>query len=161
MCFKFSCFSAEKMVVQLSKKRSDAFFAFAQLGPSRISTNIATGEEECKIFFPEDYDLVEEETVQLVSKKPIKKKGKKKPAKEQDDGVPEETISGEGQPEAVVEEGEGGVEVAGGEGVEEEGAEGGEEEGGEGEEEVNEADKATSPMAEEATAEGGEETGNV
>lgn len=121
--------STEKMVVQLSQKRSDAYLAFVQLGPSRMSTNPATGEEECKIFFPEGYDVPEEEVVEEeeeVRKKPSRKRGKRSSQQQQQPAAAE----GE-QPEAVPEEG------------------GAEEEAGEGEPEG--ADKATSPMQEEAT----------
>lgn len=148
-------FSTEKMVVQLSKKRSDAFLAFAQLGPSRISTNVATGEEECKIFFPEDYDI-EEETIQVVAKKAPKKKGKKKPTREEGEGAVEGVVAEEEQVEVIPEEGE--VVVGEGEeeeGVEGEGAEGAVEEGAEDVEAADEADKATSPMTEEILSEAG------
>lgn len=121
------------MVLQLSKKRSDAFLAFAQLGPSRISNNVATGEEECKVFFPEDYDIPEEEIVDEVKKKPTKKKGKKKAAEEEEAEQAEAAAEAEAAPaegEAAAAEGaegdaEGGEEAAeGGEGQGEEGAEG-------------------------------------
>lgn len=142
------------MVLQLSKKRSDAFLAFAQIGPTRISPNVATGEEECKIFFPEGYDIPEEEIVEEVKKKPAKKKGKKKPAKEQEEGA-EEAQAEEGQPEAATEEGEKAAEgEAGGEeegGGEDEGAEGGEGAGeaAEGEERAEAADTGAQVEGEE------------
>lgn len=146
------------MVLQLSKKRSEAFLAFAQLGPSRISANVVTGEEECKIFFPEDYDIVEEEIIET-TKKPSKKKSKKKPAKEEEEGTDEQAAAAEdGQPEVIV-EAVGEVEdnqlkaEVKNDGINEQiSVEGADETEGE--------DKATSPMPEEATSENAD-TGNA
>lgn len=148
------------MVLQLSKKRSEAFLAFAQLGPCRISTNVGTGEEECKIFFPEDYDTVEEEIIET-TKKTVKKRGKKKQAKEEEEEAEEQpAVATEGQPEIMPEEGEGG-EAEGEERDEGEGGEGDEEGEATAEEGVDGADKATSPMPMEvAPTAGGEEPAN-
>lgn len=149
------------MVLQLSKKRSEAFLAFAQLGPCRISTNVAVGEEECKTFFPEDYDIVEEEIIEA-TRKPVRKKSKKKQPKEEEEGAEEQPAAApEGQPEVIPEEGEGGG-AEGEERGEVEGGEGGEGEEEKGEEGVDGADKATSPMPAdtEGAPAGAEEPGN-
>ncbi|VEN34978.1 unnamed protein product [Callosobruchus maculatus] len=55
----------EKMVLQVSKKKSECIFALAQLNPVYMSPNAEEGERECQIFFPENYadDLNEEDFV--------------------------------------------------------------------------------------------------
>ncbi|KAJ8942898.1 hypothetical protein NQ314_009873 [Rhamnusium bicolor] len=50
----------EKLVMQVSKKRSECILAFAQLGPAYISPNPKEGKRECEIFFPDDYESEEE-----------------------------------------------------------------------------------------------------
>lgn len=72
-----------RLVVQLSKKKSDAMLAFAQMGPTYISPNEVVGASDCKRFFPEDYDEPEEEIVEIIRKPSISKKKKKKPVKEE------------------------------------------------------------------------------
>ncbi|CAH2006729.1 unnamed protein product [Acanthoscelides obtectus] len=53
----------EKMVLQVSKKKSECIFALAQLTPIYMSPNAEEGERECQLFFPEGYadDLNEED----------------------------------------------------------------------------------------------------
>lgn len=42
--------------MQISKRKSECVFAFAQLTPLYISPNAKEGELEAKNFFPENYD---------------------------------------------------------------------------------------------------------
>ncbi|XP_057668830.1 uncharacterized protein LOC130901433 isoform X3 [Diorhabda carinulata] len=53
----------EKLVIQLSKKKSECVLTFAQIGPIYISPNPQEGARECALFFPDDYSesLTEEE----------------------------------------------------------------------------------------------------
>ncbi|KAB0797855.1 hypothetical protein PPYR_08848 [Photinus pyralis] len=69
-----------KLVIQLSKKKSDAWCALSQLNPTYMSHNTVDGEKECKMFFPEDYDVPEDEVVDKVVqvKKKKGRRGKKK-----------------------------------------------------------------------------------
>ncbi|XP_050505039.1 thioredoxin domain-containing protein 6-like isoform X1 [Diabrotica virgifera virgifera] len=55
----------EKLIIQVSKKKSECVLAFAQIGPSYISPNPQEGAKECQLFFPDDYaeSLTEEEQV--------------------------------------------------------------------------------------------------
>ncbi|XP_018319594.1 fibrous sheath CABYR-binding protein [Agrilus planipennis] len=120
----------ERLVIQLSKKKSEAVLAFITVNPTRVSNNVVDGEEECKKFFPEGYDEpIEEEVVE--EEKPKKKKKKK--AKE---GGEEAATA------ASVAEAEEGPE----EGGEEGGAEG-EEGGDESPTEVGEGGEAPPPPA--------------
>lgn len=64
----------EKLVIQLMKKHSETLLAFAQMGPTYMSSNSADGRRECSLFFPEGYDEILEE-VPVAKKK--RKKGKK------------------------------------------------------------------------------------
>lgn len=60
----------EKMIVQVSKKKSDTLLAFAQCGPTYISSNAEEGEAEAKKFFFKGYDDLEEH-VEIVKKKRV------------------------------------------------------------------------------------------
>ncbi|CAG9835280.1 unnamed protein product [Diabrotica balteata] len=64
-CVKATILSQEKLIIQLSKKKSECVLAFAQIGPSYISPNPQEGAKECQLFFPDDYaeSLTEEEQV--------------------------------------------------------------------------------------------------
>lgn len=73
----FLCSEINKIVLQLSKKSSEAVLAFANLGPSHMSSNIKDGKYECKLFFPEDYDEPEPVEEEVEEKPKKKKKGKK------------------------------------------------------------------------------------
>ncbi|ERL84854.1 hypothetical protein D910_02278 [Dendroctonus ponderosae] len=53
--------SSEKLVLQVSKKKSECIFAFAQLEPLYMSPNSNEGKIECEKFFPEDYNAGETE----------------------------------------------------------------------------------------------------
>ncbi|KAL1491011.1 hypothetical protein ABEB36_011672 [Hypothenemus hampei] len=59
---------SEKLVVQVSKQKSECVFAFAQLEPLYMSPNANEGKIECELFFPEEYEdegmAVEEEEPQ-------------------------------------------------------------------------------------------------
>ncbi|CAG9768427.1 unnamed protein product [Ceutorhynchus assimilis] len=50
----------EKLVLQVSKKKSEVIFAFAQLEPLYMSPNAKEGKAECERLFPEDYPEDEE-----------------------------------------------------------------------------------------------------
>uniref|UniRef100_A0AAR5PRI3 DUF4746 domain-containing protein n=1 Tax=Dendroctonus ponderosae TaxID=77166 RepID=A0AAR5PRI3_DENPD len=52
---------SEKLVLQVSKKKSECIFAFAQLEPLYMSPNSNEGKIECEKFFPEDYNAGETE----------------------------------------------------------------------------------------------------
>lgn len=52
--FLFS--SGEKLVLKVAKRKSDPILAFAQLGPTYMSSNVDTGERDCSHFFPENYE---------------------------------------------------------------------------------------------------------
>ncbi|KAF5275639.1 hypothetical protein FQA39_LY06751 [Lamprigera yunnana] len=126
-----------RLVIQLSKKKSEALCAFAQMNPTYISHNTVIGEQECKIFFPEGYEEPVEEVGGEVIE-PKKKKGKGKKAKTQ--ALVTSVVSETEEEKKDHEE----------EDDEEEG-EGEDEEGGEEEiegEAVDEADKATSTIPE-------------
>lgn len=43
-------------MLQVSKKKSECIFAFAQLEPLYMSPNSKEGKIECEKFFPEDYN---------------------------------------------------------------------------------------------------------
>ncbi|KAK5647084.1 hypothetical protein RI129_005548 [Pyrocoelia pectoralis] len=90
-----------KLVIQLSKKKSDAWCALAQLNPTYMSHNTVSGEEECKLFFPEGYDIAEDEVVERVVevKKKKTKKGKKKDVAQADEEVVEPGVEEEGDEE--------------------------------------------------------------
>lgn len=155
-------YSTEKLVLQLSKKRSEAFLAFATLNPMYMSPNIKVGEQECKLFFPEGYDIPEEEIVET-KKKAGKRRSKKSITSQQEDAQSvTEQAEGEApadenqQLDAVTEEGEAGTTEEGEKVGEEEQEIAAEEAVGEGGEEVTqteEADKATSPMTDEGAPE--------
>ncbi|KAH1014049.1 hypothetical protein HUJ04_002944 [Dendroctonus ponderosae] len=51
----------KKLVLQVSKKKSECIFAFAQLEPLYMSPNSNEGKIECEKFFPEDYNAGETE----------------------------------------------------------------------------------------------------
>ncbi|XP_065172329.1 thioredoxin domain-containing protein 3-like [Atheta coriaria] len=46
----------EKLVLKVAKRKSDPILAFAQLGPTYMSSNVDTGERDCSHFFPENYE---------------------------------------------------------------------------------------------------------
>ncbi|KAF2892729.1 hypothetical protein ILUMI_13445 [Ignelater luminosus] len=95
---KASTFSTgEKLVIQLSKKRSEPWCVFSQLSPTFMSHTPEEGEVHCKIFFPEDYD--EEEEVSEVVEDKSKQRGKR----EKPTG---EAGAGEGEDEEDFEEDE-------------------------------------------------------
>lgn len=48
-------YSQEKLVVQVSMKKSECILAFAQLGPTYMSPNAEEGRRECELFFSDDY----------------------------------------------------------------------------------------------------------
>lgn len=160
----FYNYSTEKMVIQLSKKRSEAFLAFAQLNPAYMSPNILRGEEECKLFFPEDYDIPEEgeeeDEVEIVEtkKKPGKRRSKKSITSQEETHSVIELAEGEAPDEsqpldAMAEEGEGATEEGekiGEDGQEEAGGEGAAKP--EGEEGALTEEVATSPMTDEGAA---------
>ncbi|XP_030752430.1 uncharacterized protein LOC115879656 isoform X3 [Sitophilus oryzae] len=53
---------SEKLVLQVSKRKSECIFAFAQLDPIYMSPNVKEGKAECERFFPEGYeDEIEED----------------------------------------------------------------------------------------------------
>ncbi|XP_050307499.1 uncharacterized protein LOC126744182 [Anthonomus grandis grandis] len=54
-------YSEEKLVLQVSKQKSECIFALAQLEPLYMSPNAKEGKSECEKFFPEDYDEGESE----------------------------------------------------------------------------------------------------
>ncbi|XP_056646632.1 uncharacterized protein LOC130451559 isoform X6 [Diorhabda sublineata] len=62
-CVRATVLSEEKLVIQLSKKKSECVLTFAQIGPIYISPNPQEGARECALFFPDDYSesLTEEE----------------------------------------------------------------------------------------------------
>lgn len=59
-------------MLQLATTNSSCVAAFIELGPSYISSDVETGETDCKYFFPSGYNI-EEEEVQEVKKKSKKK----------------------------------------------------------------------------------------
>ncbi|RZC38575.1 uncharacterized protein BDFB_005350 [Asbolus verrucosus] len=65
-----------KLVIQLSKKKSECVLAFVQMKPQYISSNAKEGERECKIFFPDGYDEPPEKMEEEEKEKPKKKKKK-------------------------------------------------------------------------------------
>ncbi|XP_074042871.1 uncharacterized protein [Leptinotarsa decemlineata] len=56
----------EKLVIQVTKRKSECLLALAQLGPLYMSPNVDEGERECQIFFPDDYaESLDEEDLQF------------------------------------------------------------------------------------------------
>ncbi|KAJ8961256.1 hypothetical protein NQ318_008940 [Aromia moschata] len=49
---------SEKLVIEVSAKKSECMFALAQLEPLYISPNTDEGERECELFFPDEFDVV-------------------------------------------------------------------------------------------------------
>lgn len=128
----------QKLVIQLSKKRSEAWCAFSQLGPVFMSHNTVEGAVQCNKFFPEGYEEPDEDEDEVVEVKKSKKGKKGKKPKEpttpsQEDLLDAEDASDDQLLEEDEPEGEGEGEAEG-EGEEEEG---------------EDVDKATSPMPEE------------
>lgn len=62
-----------RLVIQLSRKKSEALCVLSQLNPTYISHNTVVGEEDCKYFFPEGYDEVTAEEEVAVAE-PVKRK---------------------------------------------------------------------------------------
>ena len=70
--------------MQLAKTNQTAVQAFTSLGPTYCSSNTVVGENECKILFPDGYDMVAAEKV-VATKKKSKKKLKKLTAQNEED----------------------------------------------------------------------------
>ncbi|KAJ8982019.1 hypothetical protein NQ317_007727 [Molorchus minor] len=65
----------KKIVIQLIKENPECLAAFMDLGPSYVSSDAVVGEEECKSFFPPDYNAPAVEVTEV--KKKSRRKGKK------------------------------------------------------------------------------------
>ncbi|KAF7273098.1 hypothetical protein GWI33_014161 [Rhynchophorus ferrugineus] len=97
---------SERMVMQVSKKRSEAILAFASLDPIYMSPNPKEGKMECAKFFPEGYEEVEEEDTDEEAQEEGKEEaeGEKEEDKQtEDSAVPNEEEQQPGEGGSVVE----------------------------------------------------------
>lgn len=74
------CFSSEKLIVQISKKFFEIYEEYKNFGPTFCSKNSVVGEEDCRRFFPPDYDVPEESEQVVETKKKRRRARKEKPA---------------------------------------------------------------------------------
>lgn len=148
-CFPF--FSGAKVIVQVSKKKSEPLLSYAALGPVYVSPNTVVGEKESAKFFPDDYlDSIREEEEELKEKS--KKKKRVRGSRSEISQVSIAPTATEDETTRIEEEMEGEMEEEG-EGEELEGDDLYDigipepmDEPGVAHEEVQEEDKATSPM---------------
>lgn len=73
-CFHIFFYSEEKIVIQLAKTSPAGFTAFAELGPSYMSSDVEAGEIDCNYFFPPGYNVRKEEVTEVKKKSKRKKK---------------------------------------------------------------------------------------